>query len=245
MPFQSYLQMKYNKAKKGLKPAIRNYVAKSVFGKYSGYKNKKRYLPIGGFPSSQTVKLRFVETIELDASIAEPLAKQTYIANDMYATNGSSTHQPSNFDRWVGVLYDHFSVVSSTIKVTHLHVDNNNFIPSLIGVTLSDNGDVATTTSTLSDVLEQRFTNKYKYTTGAIAGKVAKVSHRFNAKRFFKKSVIGSADYRGSASNSPSEKAFYEVWSMGVKGNNPGKVTLLVEIEFVAVLTEPKKSLAS
>jgi hypothetical protein len=163
----------------------------------------------------------------------------------MFDPNFTGTgHQPLGFDQWVGTIYDHFTVVGSKIKVTPVQqgYDATGTNACMYGVILDDNSKFTYTNA--PQILES------KQGKGAVlignpgtgAGNKPKSAYRnFSSKRFFgAKSTVGKDLYRGGATFSPTEDAFFGVWCGSVGGNDPDLLNFLVEIEYVAVLTEPK-----
>jgi hypothetical protein len=63
----------------------------------------------------------------------------------------------------------------------------------------------------------------------------------FSTRKFFrKKGIVGDSLYRGSATGSPEELAYFEVFVAPVYGNDPGTTYIKVQIDFLAVFTERK-----
>lgn len=63
----------------------------------------------------------------------------------------------------------------------------------------------------------------------------------FSAKKFFgTKNIVGKDLYRGSTSASPTEEAYFQIWVASIAGGDPTTMNFLLEIEYIAVLTEPK-----
>ena len=78
-------------------------------------------------------------------------------------------------------------------------------------------------------------------TTNYTGGKSPVMTKHFSAKKFFKKSSVVNSDlYRGSYVANPTERANFGVWAASIAGNDPGAQYFLVEIEYIAVLTERK-----
>jgi len=190
------------------------------------------------------VRLRYVEQISLNPGV-NGIDKYYFRANDMFDPNKTGTgHQPLGFDQWVGTIYDHFTVVGSKIKVTPTQqgYDATGTNACVYGVILDDNDKFTYTNP--AQILESK-QGKGSVLIGnpgtGAGNKPRPATRTFSSKRFFgAKALVGKDLYRGGATFSPTEDAFYGVWCGSVGGNDPDLLNFLVEIEYVAVLTEPK-----
>lgn len=207
---------------------------------------KYKATPIGGFPKSKLVKLRYAQFININPA-SGVTGSYVFSANGMYDPDITGTgHQPSNFDRWMAV-YDHYTVVGSKIKVSYTPTIATTIVPGIFGVLLTDAGNEATSLIQ-ENLLEQP---RVKYSRKVLGMPTANsmpatVVKRFSSKRFFGvKPLGGGKTFQGSASANPTEGAFYEVFVCPIDGNDPGNMALTVVIDYIAVLTEPKVSDAS
>lgn len=216
-------------------------------------KKRKRRLPIGGFPKSKVVRLRYVQQIKIDAhNLTGAPTAYVFRANSLYDPDFTSTvtagHQPSNWDVW-SPLYDHYTVLGSKIKVSPVNPTGDYVSPSAyMGILLSDTGTRAEGLL-LQDIMEQRLC---KYSRVPVGRSTAfgrnDVNAFFSAKKFFGKSrasILGDDTYKGGASSNPEDGAFFEVWCGSVAGNDPAEQNFLVEIEYIAHLSEPKPAIYS
>lgn len=209
-------------------------------------KMSKRSLVLSGFPKSKMVRLRYVTQTTLDPdNLNLPIAVFRIRANDMFDPEESfGGGQPMGFDQWM-INYDHFCVVGSKIMVQFINPSTSNIIPGMCGIMLSDAPRVGSQLNTLEAILENR--DGTQATLSGIAGtsqrnSVSTVfkSKTFSAKKFFGHKVIGEDNYRGSSSSSPAEQALFEIYFARIQGNNPGAITILVQVEYIALLTEPR-----
>lgn len=206
-------------------------------------KKRKRKLALTGFPSSKMVKLRYTQEFSLNPGVANK-SSQVFRANDMYDPDSSGVgHQPVGFDQWIGVVYDHFTVVGSKISVTAVPSTVNNVTPGYWGIVLSDNGLVVSGATSVTSLLESKFTGKRTNIYGLVNGpKHPTLTKSFSAKKFFgvKTGLVGDTLYRGGNTISPAEQAYFEVYAASVNGNDPGTWNFIATIDYIAVLTEPK-----
>lgn len=116
-----------------------NYRAKRT--KYSRYKKPyvpKFRAPLGNFPNTKTVALRYVENFTLDAS-ATATAVQVFTANSIFDPNYTGGgHQPMFRDNYAA-LYSNYRVNYATITVVPLttHIVNNAYSNQTAGTTTS------------------------------------------------------------------------------------------------------------
>lgn len=213
------------------------------------YRQTKLSLPIGGFGKTKMVKLRYCEENKIDAP-STGVGVQVYRATSLFDPNFTGTGlQPSNFDRWMA-NYDHYTVISAKITITPIFATfANPTPPGYLGVLVSDSGTRAASLTPMN-LLEQKLVSSHKFASQVTAGfpKVAQVSRAVSITKFFnigKKAILASSEHRGSATSSPTDNAFFEVFVASMVGNNPTNLNFLTEIEYVAILTEPKPTDAS
>lgn len=215
---------------------------------------KRQYamgLPVGGFPKSKMIKLRYVEEINLNPTTGN-IVTNAFSANGMYDPNITGTgHQPSNYDIWMGTtansgLYDHYCVLGSRITVEYHPTSTNQVVPAYMGVLLSDTGTRVSTLTGVQDLFEQRLVKRSRADPGLVQiSNKPWVSCNFSARKFFGKSkqaILGDDEYRGVYNANPSDQAYFELYAATIGGNDPGNIHCLVTIEYVAVLSEPRVS---
>ncbi|AXH75667.1 MAG: putative capsid protein [Circoviridae sp.] len=202
---------------------------------------RSRRLPPLGMPTCKMVRLKYVETISIDPS-SGTVGSYYFCANDMRDPNVSGVgHQPLYFDQYMSG-YDHFTVLGSKIKVTPTNPTTADIVPVAYGVIVDDNNTF--TYQRTEQIIESNQGRRYKV-AGAHNAPMTKYSNsitrKFSTKKFFKvKNVVGKAEYKGNTSSSPTEKAFFGVWAGSVGGTDGGNIYLTVEIEYIAMLSEPK-----
>ena len=213
-------------------------------------RKSSRNLILGGFPKSKLVKLRYCEFVTLNAPNTGLAVSHIFVANSMYDPNNSGVgHQPSNFDRWANI-YDHFTVVGSKISIQHCPTTTGNIVPSIVGVALTDSG-TETSGKTAEQLLEKKLTRSKYRSVGANSNDhgLRKLTHTFSAKKFFGKArggIVNDGLYRGKMGNfgtgsNPTELAYYELFAVSTNNTeDPDGLRLLVTIDYIAKLTEPK-----
>lgn len=218
---------------------------------------RKRYFPKKGrkvfrrrktptvLPLRYKCKLKYAEEITIDVPIGGGAAVHEFRANDLYDPNITGVgHQPMGFDQ-LALFWNHFTVIGSRIRVKALSKSDGTVydgVTGYYGVALSDTTG-RYTGATISKILEEEGRSAVK-PFGAnnwIDTRFQGVTKSFSLKKYFNVSryATGDDNYQCSNANSPIDQAIYTVFAAGVNGDNPTSVTLLVEIEYIAVCHEP------
>lgn len=200
----------------------------------------QKQMPVG-FPKTNAVKLRYVTTNVLDAAPGT-MASLAYRANGCFDPEYSvGGHQPNGFDQW-SAFYNHYVVVGSKIKVTMALTGTTAAGGMLLGgVFLSDDTTHSTSVTSLMEQSQYRGRKGY-YSVNA--SKPVTVSKGFSAKKFFNVTNITDNWTRLGAqiTADPTEQAYFIVFS----GNpnsllDPPELSILVEIEYIVIFSEPKE----
>lgn len=210
----------------------------------------RRPLPLGGFAPSMLVRLKYVETFSLDPSGTISLS-QVFRANSLFDPNFTGAgHQPSNFDR-LSAIYDRYTVLGAKIQVYPVALGvTAASTPPVVALHLSEAGDdlnSAYTAGGLSNVLEQpRLSRSVSY-IGNPALIQKPLMNTFSAKKFFSTpNVVGTTPYSADVGGNPAEGAFFEFIAMSPNdSSDPASYTFRAEIEYIALMTEPKLTDAS
>lgn len=225
-----------------LKPK-RTYRKKKNYKKNAKKKMALSRLPIGGFPASQLVKLRYVAEVDLDVDSVSGYARHVFSANGCYDPDITGTgHQPSNFDRWID-QYKNYTVLGSKFKAIVVPTTLNSVVPGLVGCMLSTTGTQIQNSAGLVDILEQPNNRRaHQLTAGRdIANPFATVTNYFSTKKFFGKgkgNVVADDDLQGTVSTNPQQQGYYELYMYSLDLNNPGKCTFIVTIDYTVMFHE-------
>ena len=202
-------------------------------------------LPPLGMPKKQLVRLKYADEIRLDP-VAGGLATYNFSANGMYDPDVTAllNHQPLFFDEKMSA-YNHFHVLGSKIKVTCIPTGNgqsSNQVPGAFGVNISDN-TVFPYTSFAQIVESNQNKGKYRSYSNSMsgantAGRAPSIIQKFSAKKMFANPLADTL--KGSVATNPTEQAYFQIWSASVDSNDPSPTAFLVEVEYIALLTEPK-----
>lgn len=204
-------------------------------------KKSRRYpdLPLGGNPTSKTVRLRYCEEISIDANNST-ISTHPFRANGMFDPNAHGVgHQPMGFDQQM-LYYDHFTVIGAKAEMRYVPNGTSNQRPAYFGIALTDDSTVLNGMSK-STLMETRL-KTYPGVAGAVDLNWSQIRRMgFSAKKYFKKSaIVDDTGYRGSAAADPVEQAYFVPWVYNIASVDPTPLNFLITIEYIAVLTEPK-----
>lgn len=210
------------------------------------YKKKtrsKKATPIGGFRTSELVKLKYAQEVLLVGS-SGGIVQHQFRCNSVYDPDYTTTgHQPMNFDQWAG-LYDHYTVMSSKLKVTPVDGQSANVAPGYMGCMVSTDSGGTSALANVTSLFENKLTSHKFMQVGNNAGLsrswlASGVKSSFNAKRVFGvKDPQDGAAYGSSISDNPSKDAYFNVYLAAVEGNTPSSISCLVEIEYIVLFDE-------
>lgn len=213
----------------------------------------RRSLPLGGFPERKAVRLRYVDFVGLDAT-ANGSATPTlhhFRANSLYDPDQSSSgHQPRGFDEHA-LLYDHYTVIGSKIKVTfESDVDNTSNAGQYCFLILQD---TAATPGSLIDIMEggQGKTKVNYRPFNNDTGKSVILSAKYSPRKMFglpkTSSVLTMDELTPQTNSNPLEDAIYTIGVMCERttSTNPARLVARVEIEYIAIFSEKKPQVQS
>ncbi len=187
-------------------------------------------------PDKQMIKLRYHELVTLNPAIGST-ATNVFKANGMFDPNTTGAgHQPMGFDQFIGILYNHFTVVGSKITVAFAS-ESTAAQTVVVGVALKSSPVV---TAVSAGLLEQARTH-WDYLSNLSSGRaIQNVSSTLSTKDFMGvKDPIDEQDLRGTAAADPVELAHYHVFAAPFDNvADIGEIHARVTIEYTAVLTE-------
>lgn len=213
---------------------------KRTYKKRRGVFRLQKSMPVG-FPKTNVVKLRYVESFEINPTTGA-LGYHRFRANSCFDPNYTGTgHQPNGFEQW-SQFYNHYVVIGSKINVrftlASLTTDTGGMM--VCGVSLTDD---VTSTSSLTLLLEQSQTRK---TTGVFNfnNNPRSASKGYSAKKFFNVTNISDNWSRLGAlvTASPNEEAYFSVYVGNANAAiDPPTLTCLATIEYICMFSEPKE----
>lgn len=201
-------------------------------------KGPQKSLPLGKSFKFQT---RYVDTrLQLDPVTDTPRT-HVFSLTGLYDPDVTGTgHQPIGFDQLMA-MYDHYTVIGAKYRVTFSNQDTTK--QALVACQIKD---TATTSTNIDEIIENGQT---KYTTlgvEASGNSVRTLAGGINTSKFFGRKVMDGTKYNGTDGANPNDQIYLHI-TVGPKDyledNFP--VTMTVQIDYIAILTEPKQLVQS
>ncbi len=188
------------------------------------------------------VKLRYVDTITLNAGAAAVVA-HTFRATSIFDPDRTGTgHQPLLHDTYA-LLYGSYRVISSTIRCTPVASTASTVVPNFWGV-FTDEDSVLDYTLATAVIEDKVRTKDWRMDAGGVltmqgnGRRTRPMMASFNAKRrLSKEGQVETTLFGANAANFATND--FIIWSGSVLGNDPGILSLLIEIEYICELTDP------
>lgn len=221
----------FDKKKKSSKQRTRKYQSPQGFA-FTQVGNK------GPLPQNQKVTFTYYEYISLSPGAAGVPAEYVFSANGIYDPNVTAAgHQPRGFDQLMA-LYDHFTVIGSSINITASNKDSTG--AQLIGVYVSDN---PTTAGVPDDIMEKRVIAYKALAQNSGGPSNGTICMNLNPNTYLGRPNPLSVDtLRGNVSANPSEQVYFILFAMPMaEGVDEDQIHCHVRIEYTAILTEPKQ----
>lgn len=194
-----------------------------------------------GFPKNKTVMMRYC-SLATYSTASGGVINQYWSANNLYDPDFTGTgHQPLGYDQWTQ-FYNHNIVKKAKITVTVTGQDSSETGAGVIALYLSDD---ATSTTTLENLIEQGKCN-YKLINGFMAIGTKTVRATYDPKKFFNITDIKDNKDRlgatfGVAPSAPFDPALFRVAYQDVTATSGKDVTMLVTIDYIVDMSEPKE----
>lgn len=173
--------------------------------------------------------------IDLNPGAGGLLVSHLFACNGLYDPDISGAgHQPLGFDQLMP-MYDHYRVIGSRIRVTFSNHDTT--YPQIVGIHCQDNTTVSE--GSVDPLIENGRTRWTKLATEGSGGSVKTLQYNWSAKNFFGKSSLNGDRYQGTVSANPTEMAYFRLFAQPDHANDSSAVRCTVEIDYIALLTEP------
>lgn len=193
--------------------------------------------PHGPLPEAFTNTLKYAAYDTIDPGIGVA-GFHMFSCNGIYDPDVTGTgHQPMYFDDMME-LYQHYTVLSSKIKVSFL----NGAESCIIGVAVLG---AVTGSTDLTRLIEYPMSHsKPVFTAGNVVPRPVdtEITAHFNAQSFFNKtrsSMLGAGSYTGNVSANPAEQAYFCVFiGPADEATNLSETGFRVEIEYRCVFSE-------
>lgn len=187
------------------------------------------------FPEKIRTTLRYCDIIpSIGASAGATVSSTIYNCNgayDPYYVVGG--HQPYGFDQYMAI-YNHYSVIKSTIKVTFQQQNDTNNFPGVVGINMDDDGTDGSTATTRVEK-----TGRRNYAVIGQDATQVTLYDKWSCKTKFGANANDLDKNIGSASSNPAEVSTWHLWYLN-NGASTGYVQILVDIEYDIEFTELK-----
>lgn len=192
--------------------------------------------PRWGFPTRLAMRHKYAELTTL-TSTAGSLGTYVIKCNGMYDPNTTGGgHQPMYFDE-LAALYDHFTVISSFIKIT-LTTGSTSNAPAQVVLDLDDD---ATGVGNINQASEHN--RAVVKTIGQSATAPVVLTSFWNAKQFGP-SPLDNDNLQGSSAADPTELSQWILYLGSLNGQNTA-VNLGIEVWYNAIWDELKTNAGS
>lgn len=204
--------------------------------KYTTSKKKKYYtknpvtIRLGRQPIPKQLfnRLKYAETVNVPIGVSG-LGSYLYSCNGMYDPNTTGTgHQPMYFDQW-SAMYNHYTVLKSTMKAT--------VVANTTGATIFSLGqdDDTTINAANSYTIWERPGYQTKVVNAPVNPENTSLWSKWDAKKVFGADPQSDPALQGSATANPTEQTFYVIYFDTTPSTY---VTVLVEIWYDVVWDE-------
>lgn len=203
-------------------------------------KAKPRAMP--GFPNQKVVKMRYVEAVTVDPAIGT-LGLWQFRANSIYDPDQTGLgHQPLGHDEWAQ-FYNHAVVLGSKINAKFSYAAGNSTTNQMIGVYLSDDAVIPTTGLQIAEqgLGSYKLMGAVNYAPGG-GQTVPTIYNTYSAKQFYNVADVKDNMTRLGAlfGANPDDNAVYTTWVYNTTGADVGPTEILVTIDYIVLLSEPK-----
>lgn len=204
--------------------------------KYTTSKKKKYYtknpvaIRLGKQPIPKQLfnRLKYAETVNVAIGVSG-LGSYLFSCNGMYDPNITGTgHQPMYFDQW-SAMYNHYTVLKSTMKAT--------VVANTTGATIFSLGqdDDTTINAANSYTIWERPGYQTKVVNAPVEPSGTSLWSKWDAKKVFGADPQSDPALQGSATSNPTEQTFYVIYFDTLPSTT---VTVLIEIWYDVVWDE-------
>jgi len=221
---------------------IRGAATRGVSGSASG--DQRTHLPLLGDHFENRHMLYYDSNFHHNSATGL-LVCQYFRANDLYDPDATGVgHQPVGFDQAM-LFWEQFCVFSSKISVMFM---SNSNTPVRVGIFL--NPDTTNPTSTTALMENGYLVSKVLFgasstTAGGSAHTIGRLDFTFNAPRYFssanKETYFANRDFTGTVASSPTEMAYFGIFTFDMAGNATYDIYYDVTISYDARFWEPRK----
>jgi len=222
-------------------PTRRYYKQKSAYAASSALMVVPR--PRQSMAVRSLVRLRYVDVQTFEPITPGIKTVAIFTCNNMTEPDASGPgHQPMGFDQLMA-FYSHYTVLGCKIKCT---LANDNVPGQDTGWLFSISTRATASGYGGTYVSAEQPTARNRICTPS-SGRPTQITHYFSASKYFNvKKPQDNPNLKGDVGNGPSEQAHFIVTAMPLNLTiAPAPHTLVIELEYIAFLSEPKVISAS
>lgn len=193
------------------------------------------YSPKNLLGNSTKLTHKYVEILQLNPGAAGIPATYVFSANGLFDPNITGIgHQPRGFDQ-IKVLFDHYYVTKSTIKVTFMSGGSQGG-SAICGIQLKDDNVAG---ANMCQEMENRNCcyGGLPWTSSVLTKQLT-----FNSKSFFD---IKDRQLYGDQTTNPADQAYFIIFAQPTHGADIGAIDVFVEISYETTWSEPNDVAAS
>lgn len=219
-------------------------------GRRRRWLNNYKIPPLTGFQKTKIVRLKYVDTVTLDAAGGAVSPSTFYInSNSLYdPQHNVGGHQPLGHDQW-STVYNKYTVLSCRMTVQALPTENSldqTKNPGMFGI-IRTQDTIFQYPSTNAVIESKQGGNARVFGPGGTltAGSNPRISMNQSMKKHFGKKNVSDPEYAGltgdlGVGSNPENKAYMALWVGNVAGNDPQRYVFQIKLEFIALYTDPK-----
>lgn len=189
-----------------------------------------------GFPSKNTVQLRYVTCVELENSVGA-LDVHAFRANSIFDPDVTGVgHQPLGRDQWFD-FYNHYRVVKSRMAVEYCSkAQTTGQSPAVSGLYLADDLTVPTQWTTLVESGRGSYNTAHSINTQSY-----NLEANYSQSSFYKGQGKNQSQLGAAQGATPSEQAFFILYQQPCdEGDNGSIRSYTVVIDYLVEYSEPK-----
>lgn len=174
--------------------------------------------------------------IQINPTIGGFADSYVFSLNGLYDTDISGTgHQPIGFDQMM-LMYNHYTVVSAKVNVQYIGTDTT--YPIVVGMYVTGN---STEESYIEKVIENGQCIYRLIPPAGQASNIGTLKANYNiSKELGISNILSEADARGTNASNPAEQLYLHIIAEPMGSEDALPVKVLITIDYLVILTEPK-----
>lgn len=184
-------------------------------------------------------KTRYFEKgLSVDGGAGGISSNYLFSANGVYDVNISGIgHSVLGFDQMM-LMYDHYVVLGSQIRVDFQNTDAVN--TQVVGIYLNDDNTPSLNTEVAVENGAGKYTTLERFNGGAKSTK--SLTLKCNPAKYLTRSKpLSDPNLKGTDSANPAEQVYFTIWAADTGSADPSAVEFNVTIEYIIAYIEPKQ----